>query len=98
MVVENFPCRKKWSKNPWYRLWTFPVIVDGPFGVVSAAELIGILLFSMFTIWAIYAYTLANFNILSKFQLSFIEERYITSAALTAYDFFFFLYLGLAGY
>ncbi|KAG5528424.1 hypothetical protein RHGRI_029188 [Rhododendron griersonianum] len=76
-VVENFPCRKKLSKNPWFRLWTFPVIVDGPFGVVSAAELIGILLFSMFTIWAVYAYTLANFNILSKFQLTFIEESYL---------------------
>ncbi|XP_058186398.1 ferric reduction oxidase 7, chloroplastic-like isoform X2 [Rhododendron vialii] len=68
---------KKLSKNPWFRLWTFPVIVDGPFGVVSAAELIGILLFSMFTIWAVYAYTLANFNILSKFQLTFIEESYL---------------------
>ncbi|KAF7130024.1 hypothetical protein RHSIM_Rhsim10G0099300 [Rhododendron simsii] len=68
---------KKLSKNPWFRLWTFPVIVDGPFGVVSAAELIGILLFSMFTIWAVYAYTLANFNILSKFQLTFVEESYL---------------------
>lgn len=62
--------------------------MDGPFGVVSAAELIGILLFSMFTIWAVCAYTLANFNILSKFQLTFMEERYIIYAALTTYESF----------
>ncbi|CAM8904071.1 unnamed protein product [Rhodiola kirilowii] len=31
------------KKRPSYRLWTFPVFVDGPFGVVSATELIGIM-------------------------------------------------------
>ncbi|CAJ1962826.1 unnamed protein product [Sphenostylis stenocarpa] len=33
---------KKSSKYPSIRLWTFPVLIRGPFGVVSAAEHIGI--------------------------------------------------------
>lgn len=53
---------------PSYCGWTF--------GVVSAAELIGILLFSVYIVWAVYAYTLANFNIISKFQLTSKEEWY----------------------
>ncbi|GMI87050.1 ferric reduction oxidase 7, FERRIC REDUCTION OXIDASE 7 [Hibiscus trionum] len=53
---------KKSLKKPGFRLWTFPVLVDGPFGVVSAAELIGIILFVVFVIWAMYAYTLRNLN------------------------------------
>ncbi|KAE8008195.1 hypothetical protein FH972_004732 [Carpinus fangiana] len=28
--------KKKASNHPSFRLWTFPVLVDGPFGVVSA--------------------------------------------------------------
>ncbi|KAH7867370.1 hypothetical protein Vadar_032579 [Vaccinium darrowii] len=73
---EEFQEKKLW-KRPRFRLWTFPVIVDGPFGVVSAAELIGILLFSVYIVWAVYAYTLANFNIISKFQLTSKEECYL---------------------
>ncbi|KAA8545351.1 hypothetical protein F0562_020135 [Nyssa sinensis] len=65
---------KKTPKYPRFRLWTFPVIVDGPFGVVSAAELIGILLFSLYVVWAISAYTMRNLNLLSEFQLTFKEE------------------------
>ncbi|CDP11668.1 unnamed protein product [Coffea canephora] len=41
---EEFPeFKKKVSKIPRFSLWTFPVLVDGPFGVVSAAEMIGLL-------------------------------------------------------
>ncbi|KAA8536665.1 hypothetical protein F0562_029143 [Nyssa sinensis] len=68
---------KKTSKYPRFRLWTFPVIVEGPFGVVSAAELIGILLFSVYIIWAVSAYTVQNFSILSKLQLTFKEDCYL---------------------
>lgn len=50
--------RKKTSQNPRFRLWTFPVVVEGPFGVVSAAELLGILLFSVYVLWAVYTYTM----------------------------------------
>ena len=72
----SFSHRKETSKCPCFRLWTVPVIVDGPFGVVSASELIGIVLFSVYIVWAVYAYTLKNLNILSKLQLTFEEERY----------------------
>ncbi|KAF7143696.1 hypothetical protein RHSIM_Rhsim05G0110400 [Rhododendron simsii] len=70
-------CRMKSSKRPGFRLWTFPVLVNGPFGVVSAAELIGILLFLIYVIWAVYAYTLVNFKALSEFQLTFQEQCYL---------------------
>lgn len=69
--------RKKTSRNPRFRLWTFPVIVDGPFGVVSAAEFIGILLFVVYVIWAIIAYTLRALRAVSDDRLSFKEQRYI---------------------
>nr|XP_023899736.1 ferric reduction oxidase 7, chloroplastic-like [Quercus suber] len=45
------------KKTPRFRLWTFPVLVDGPLGVVSAAELIGMILFIVFVIWDVYVYT-----------------------------------------
>lgn len=52
-----------------FRLWTFPVIVDGPFGVVSAGELIGILLFAVYVMWAMTTYTIQTASIISKFPL-----------------------------
>ncbi|KAK7836396.1 ferric reduction oxidase 7 [Quercus suber] len=52
---KNFVYFRK--KTPRFRLWTFPVLVDGPLGVVSAAELIGIILFIVFVIWDVYVYT-----------------------------------------
>ncbi|XP_062095674.1 ferric reduction oxidase 6-like [Humulus lupulus] len=66
---EELP-KKKTSGHPSFRLWTFPVIVDGPFGVVSAAEFIGILLFGVYVIWAVYSYILKAFNSIPD-QLSF---------------------------
>lgn len=51
---------KKTQKKACFRLWTFPVIIDGPFGVVSAAELIGILLFSVYIIWTVSFYIVHN--------------------------------------
>ncbi|KAJ0094191.1 hypothetical protein Patl1_16750 [Pistacia atlantica] len=72
---EDLP-RKKTSKYPRFRLWTFPMLVDGPFGVVSAAEFVGIVLFVVFVIWAVYAYTMTNISLLSKFQIPSKEKRY----------------------
>ncbi|OMP08092.1 FAD-binding 8 [Corchorus olitorius] len=60
--------KKKTAKSPRFRLWTFPVLVDGPFGVVSAAELIGIILFVVFIIWAAYAYTMRNLSSMDEFD------------------------------
>ncbi|ONK57799.1 uncharacterized protein A4U43_C09F4210 [Asparagus officinalis] len=64
---DNF--EKKNTKFPRFRLWTFPVLVDGPFGVVSAAELIGILLFSAYIVWNIIAYIIQSHDMLSGFSL-----------------------------
>ncbi|XP_051135277.1 ferric reduction oxidase 6-like [Andrographis paniculata] len=59
--------KKKNPKYPQFRLWTFPVLVDGPFGVVTAAELAGIFLFVVYLIWALYTCTLKNIQILPLF-------------------------------
>ncbi|GAV63751.1 Ferric_reduct domain-containing protein/FAD_binding_8 domain-containing protein/NAD_binding_6 domain-containing protein [Cephalotus follicularis] len=70
---EEFP-KKKTSEYPSFRLWTFPVLVDGPFGVVSAAEFIGIALFVVFILWSVYAYTMRNFSLISSYQLPSKEK------------------------
>ncbi|KAJ7946500.1 Ferric reduction oxidase [Quillaja saponaria] len=76
---------KKTSIYPSFRLWTFPVLVDGPFGVVSATEFIGIILFLAFVIWAVYAYTMRilsfmpdrpSFKPKSIFMLEFLGFRF----------------------
>jgi ferric-chelate reductase len=54
------------------------VIVEGPFGVVSAAELIGIILFSAFVIWGIVMYALEDLDTISEYQLAFKEQWYIS--------------------
>lgn len=69
---DNF--EKKNRKFPRFHLWTFPVLVDGPFGVVSAAELIGILLFSAYVIWNIVSYIIQSHGNISRFSLSSMEK------------------------
>lgn len=64
---------KKTQKKARFRLWTFPVIIDGPFGVVSAAELIGIFLFSVYIIWTVSFYIAQNIE-LSAFEPNFREK------------------------
>ncbi|XP_004486416.1 ferric reduction oxidase 7, chloroplastic-like [Cicer arietinum] len=61
---------KKTSKYPRFRLWTFPVLINGPFGVVSATEFIGIVIFSAYVIWAFSAYAMQALAAMSD-QLSF---------------------------
>ncbi|KAK1568861.1 hypothetical protein Q3G72_029841 [Acer saccharum] len=68
--------RKKTSKHPRFRLWTFPVLIDGPFGVVSTAELIGIVVFVVFIFMAVYVYTIRNLNLLAKFQFPTKEPSF----------------------
>jgi len=50
--------------------------VDGPFGVVSATELIGIVLFVVYVIWAVYAYTTQILSVISQSQLTLKQKRY----------------------
>lgn len=69
-----FVCRKPTPKKARFRLWTFPVIVDGPFGVVSAGEFIGILVFSVFIIWITSVYIILDSSKLSGIQ-SLWEKR-----------------------
>ncbi|KAA8545350.1 hypothetical protein F0562_020134 [Nyssa sinensis] len=76
---------KKDPKCPRFRLGTFPVIVDGPFGVVSAAELIGIILFIVFVIWAVYSYTLVNFILLPSYGAETPAEQRIIMVRMTGY-------------
>ncbi|CAI0438448.1 unnamed protein product [Linum tenue] len=64
---EFYPRKKKY---PRAQLWTFPLIVGGPLGVVSAAELIGVVLFVGYILWALYFYTLRNLALLSTFKLT----------------------------
>lgn len=67
----------KSSKHPRLRLWTMPILVDGPFGVVSAAEVIGIAVFTTYIVWAIYAETLKNFEFLAYFNLPPRDQRLV---------------------
>ncbi|OIT07625.1 ferric reduction oxidase 7, chloroplastic, partial [Nicotiana attenuata] len=61
-------CRKKTAKGPSFCLWTFPVLVDGPFGVVTAAEMIGVILFSAYIIWAVVMYSIRNVGLYLYFM------------------------------
>ncbi|XP_048128932.1 ferric reduction oxidase 7, chloroplastic-like [Rhodamnia argentea] len=77
---------KTTSKYPRSRLRTLPILVDGPFGVVSAAEFIGICLFVVFVLWALYAYTMQNLEVLSELSLS-SEGKWILMMILTGLRF-----------
>lgn len=68
--------RGKASRYARFRLWTFPVLVEGPFGVVSAAEIIGIAAFAVYIIWAFCAETLKNVEVAAFFNLPSKENRY----------------------
>ncbi|OVA05819.1 Cytochrome b245 [Macleaya cordata] len=74
--AEEFHETKK-LKFPRFRLWTFPVLVDGPFGVISAAEFIGIVLFIVYILWSLVVYTIQNQDLVSKFSLPIWEESYM---------------------
>ncbi|XP_058089935.1 ferric reduction oxidase 6-like isoform X1 [Magnolia sinica] len=60
-----------------FRLSTFPVIINGPFGIISAAELIGIIVLAAYLIWAFSAYTMQNHRLISKMPVTSMEKRYL---------------------
>ncbi|GMN59479.1 hypothetical protein TIFTF001_028563 [Ficus carica] len=76
LVISGEEKFHKKKSYPSFRLWTFPVIVDGPFGVVSAAEFIGILLFAVYVIWAVYSYVLRTLHHVGDLS-SFKEQSYL---------------------
>lgn len=68
-------------------MWTFPVLVDGPFGVVSAGELIGILLFAAYVVWAVSAYAMESRSLetrLAKVLLNSFRLRLVTMMQTTS--------------
>ncbi|XP_059648341.1 ferric reduction oxidase 6-like isoform X2 [Cornus florida] len=81
---ENQLQEKKEKKSPRFHLGTFPILVEGPFGVVTAAELIGIILFIVFAIWAIYSYTVVNFILLPTYGAMTLYEKWIIMVRMTA--------------
>ncbi|XP_058089933.1 ferric reduction oxidase 7, chloroplastic-like [Magnolia sinica] len=87
IYVTAFPREYHKTKRPRilrFRLFTFPVIVNGPFGIVSAAELIGIILFAAYLIWAFSAYTIQNHLLISKMLLT-SRERSLRMLKLTGF-------------
>ncbi|RWR78655.1 ferric reduction oxidase 7, chloroplastic-like protein [Cinnamomum micranthum f. kanehirae] len=69
--------KTKKSKFLRFHLSTFPAFVNGPLGVVSAAELIGILVFAIYVVWAAYGYTIQNHRYISKFPHPAKEKRHL---------------------
>ncbi|CAI0438447.1 unnamed protein product [Linum tenue] len=81
---DEFYPRKQNStrKYPRAQLWTFPLIVGGPLGVVSAAELIGVVLFVGYILWALYFFTVRNLADLSTFKLTSAQFWYTVSTSI----------------
>lgn len=53
------------------------MLIRGPFGVVSATEFVGIVLFLLYVFWATYAYSVQALGMISESDLSsFREKRY----------------------
>ncbi|KAM3290889.1 ferric reduction oxidase 7, chloroplastic [Capsicum chacoense] len=86
---EDEPQVKKTAKGPKFRLWTFPVLVDGPFGVVTATEMIGVILFSVYIVWAVIMYTIQNVDLLSLFDAHGMKEKSALLLELTGLRFGF---------
>lgn len=63
--------KKKKSNSPRPRSWTFPVLIDGPFGVVSAAELFVIMLFVVYILGTMAAYVVSDSKTIDQIRMSF---------------------------
>jgi ferric-chelate reductase len=60
-----------------FRIWTFPVLVHGPFGVVSAVEFIGIILFIVYVVYSMTYYAVETVSLISEFHVPASFERYV---------------------
>ncbi|KAK1683375.1 hypothetical protein QYE76_044223 [Lolium multiflorum] len=72
VYISAFPgghLEKKKLRSLSFRLWTFPVLVDGLFGVVSAAEFIGIVLFILYLVFSMTYYMLDSVSFVSSFHV-----------------------------
>ncbi|KAG0480586.1 hypothetical protein HPP92_011444 [Vanilla planifolia] len=68
---ENF--KRSNYRFPRFRLWTHPVLVDGPFGVVSAVEFIGIILFIIYVLWSVIVYLIHDHKLIESLHLTVKE-------------------------
>lgn len=69
VYIAAFPndhIEKKKLRSLSFRLWTFPVLVDGPFGVISAVEFIGIVLFIVYVAYSMTYYVVESVSLVSK--------------------------------
>lgn len=69
--------RKKKFRSLRPRLWTFPALIDGPFGVVSAAELAVIVLFVVYILGTMAAYIISDSKIIGELPWASTEKRYV---------------------
>ncbi|KAL5675876.1 hypothetical protein ACJX0J_012007, partial [Zea mays] len=78
VYISFFPSEhvveKRKLRSLSFRLWTFPVLVDGPFGVVSAVEFIGIVLFIVFVVYSMTYYAVEAVSLVSKFDIPSMTE------------------------
>ncbi|KAK4762803.1 hypothetical protein SAY86_008571 [Trapa natans] len=75
------------KQKPKFSLGTFPVLVGWPFGVVTVAEFIGIVLFVVFVLWSVYAYTVVNLAILPSYGSLTPGEKRVQMLQMSAYCF-----------
>ncbi|KAL8154321.1 hypothetical protein V2J09_012081 [Rumex salicifolius] len=69
LLAFSVPVLDKAKRSLRFRIWTFPVLVDGPFGVVSAAEFIGITLSVLWFIWATSVYTVQAWSLFAELEV-----------------------------
>uniref|UniRef100_A0ACD5US26 Uncharacterized protein n=2 Tax=Avena sativa TaxID=4498 RepID=A0ACD5US26_AVESA len=77
VYISAFPgdhIEKKKLRSLSFRLWTFPVLIDGPFGVVSAVEFIGILVFILYLVFSMIYYMVDSVTFVSTFHVPVIKS------------------------
>uniref|UniRef100_A0ACD5UBZ4 Uncharacterized protein n=1 Tax=Avena sativa TaxID=4498 RepID=A0ACD5UBZ4_AVESA len=77
VYISAFPgdhVEKKKLRSLSFRLWTFPVLIDGPFGVVSAVEFIGILLFILYLFFSVTYYMVDSVTFVSTFHARVLKN------------------------
>ncbi|XP_037493291.1 ferric reduction oxidase 7, chloroplastic [Jatropha curcas] len=91
LIISSFEEKFKWKKKgreiPRYKLWTFPVVVGGPLGVVCGGEAIGILVFIVYIIWAVYAHTVRNLKVAEDSQFTQQQQKISLVLELTGLSF-----------
>ncbi|TKW04578.1 hypothetical protein SEVIR_7G119200v4 [Setaria viridis] len=72
VYISFFPSdhmEKRKLRSLSFRLWTLPVLVDGPFGVVSAVEFIGIVLFIIYVVYSMIYYAVESVSLIQEFHI-----------------------------